>query len=59
MSQFSSNPVSCFYVRDFVTLNSTVRKRKFAINVGRKIIPTPRNARVKINVLTGNKPGIK
>ena len=38
-------------VRNLVTLNSTAGKMRFAINVAKKIIQTPRNAKMNRNVL--------
>ena len=38
-------------VRNLATLNSTAGKMRFAINVGKKITLTPRNAKMNQNVV--------
>ena len=40
------------------TLNSTAGKMRFAINVGKKITLTPRNAKMNQNVLIAKERGI-
>ena len=51
MSQFIPNPVRCYNVRNLATLNSTAGKMMFAINVGKNITLTPRNAQMNQNLL--------
>ena len=53
VSQFIPNPIRCFKCQTFGHTKFNCRKKmKFAINVGKKIIQTLNNARMKRNVLT-------
>ena len=50
-SQFIPIQSDTINVRNLATLNSTAGKMRFAINVGKKITLTPRNAKMNQNVL--------